>query len=568
MSMREEKNRKRKKRKMQRMLLRLIPFCVAILLIAIVIVVSLKTGVLEKYSYSYEKADLNEYFKLTSTDQVPLLLDNKYSNGKVIFVGGKYYLDKDFVSEYFDANYYFDENENLLLYTTGDQTISYDEGKDFVKKDSQLFIELGIVSEYAALDYKEYDNPRRIELFYKWDDTINIAEVVKNTQCRVLGGIKSEVLTDIVKGSKIQILSEMDEWSEIKTEDGFIGYIQNKVIDNYSTESMSAVSAKKTINVPHVLYNEKICLGWHQVMSQEANATFENALEGTKGLNVLSPTWMSVGDNSGNISSIGSQDYVAKAHERGIRVWALVDNFLDGIDMYSILSHTSTRQNLINSLVSSTMAVNADGINVDFENLNVECGPHFAQFIRELALVCHQNGLVLSVDNYVPKEYTSFYHREVQGQFADYVVIMGYDEHYSGSEEAGSVASFDYVQSGIENTLHDVPAAQVINGIPFYTRIWHEGASLDSEAVGMAEAEKYVNNMGGTIVWDEATAQNYAEFKDSDGRNCKVWLEDKKSIGVKLGLVNANNLGGVAFWKLGLEKSSVWDEIAKYLVNQ
>ena len=549
------------------MLLRFIPFFVAILLIVIIVVVSIKTGLLEKYSYSHDRADMNEYFNLTTTDQVPLLFQDKYSSDKVLYNNGKYYLQKEFVDEYLDDNYYYDSNENLLLYTTGNETKAFSEGNDYLVKDSQIYLELSMVAEYSAMEYKEYDNPRRLEIIINWDNDINVAQIEKNTQCRVLGGIKSAVLTDLVKGSRVIVLSEMDEWSEIKTEDGFVGYVENKTIGDYSVEKLTPVSAKNVINVPHIMYDQKICLGWHQVMSQTANEGIDTAIEGTKGMNVISPTWFTVGDNSGNISSIASAEYVNKAHEKGIRVWILADNFLEGVDLLNILSHSSMRGNLINQLVDSTLAVGADGINIDFENLPVEIGPHFAQFIRELALKCHQNSLVLSVDNYVPKEYTEFYHREVQGQFADYVIIMGYDEHFAGSAEAGSVASFDYVRDGIENTLLDVNAAQVINAIPFYTRIWHEGASLDSEAVGMSEAERYVNSMGGNVVWDEKCAQNYSEFKDSDGRNCKVWLEDEKSIEVKLNLMASNNLGGVACWKLGLEKPEVWDVIAGYLTR-
>lgn len=565
--MSEDRKRIKRRKKLRRKLLRVIPFVVALLLIVIVIAVSMKLGLLEKYSYSYDKVDLNEYFGLTSPDQIPLMLDNKYSVGALYKEDDKYYLLMDMVSELFDDNYYYNEAEKMMLYTTGTENNVLIEGKDYIiRNNSDVFLSIDVVSEYAGMKIVNYSEPERVEIIYnRTEEEISEATVTKNTQCRVLGGIKSEVLTDIIKGSKVCVLSAMDEWSEVKTEDGFIGYVENKVLDDYNTKTLSPIEAKKAFSVPHNLYNEKICLGWHQVMSRDANQTIETVVAQSKGMNVISPTWFTVGDNEGNISSIASVEYVNYAHERGIKVWALVDNFLSDVNMYQILSNTASRVNLEKQLINAAAEATVDGINIDFENLDVECGPHFAQFIRELSLECHQNNLVLSVDNYVPKEYTSFYHREVQGRFADYVIIMGYDEHYSGSKEAGSVASFDYVREGIEKTLEDVDASQVINGIPFYTRIWHEGASLDSEAVGMNEAEAYLSNRGVTPVWDDITAQNYAQFSDSDGRNCEVWLEDEFSIAAKLNLVETNNLAGVAFWKLGLEKASIWDTVATYL---
>ena len=78
---------------------------------------------------------------------------------------------------------------------------------------------------------------------------------------------------------------------------------------------------------------------------------------------------------------------------------------------------------------------------VDFEQVPGDAGEDYIEFLRELSNPCRANGLVLSVDNYVPRGYNSHYHWKEQGIVADYVIIMGYDEHYGGSQEVGSVAS-------------------------------------------------------------------------------------------------------------------------------
>ena len=70
-----------------------------------------------------------------------------------------------------------------------------------------------------------------------------------------------------------------------------------------------------------------------------------------------------------------------------------------------------------------------DGYNLDFESLKESAGPHSVQFIREMSAACRNNGLILSVDNYVPAPYNRFYDRTEQGIVADYVIVMGYDEH-------------------------------------------------------------------------------------------------------------------------------------------
>mgnify|MGYP000470729754 CR=1 FL=1 len=148
-----------------------------------------------------------------------------------------------------------------------------------------------------------------------------------------------------------------------------------------------------------------------------------------------------------------------------------------------MLSYTSRRETLITQLIAEALRVGVDGINVDFEKISDKCGEHYIEFIRELSVKCRQNGLVLSVDNYVPKSFNTQYDRKEQGIVADYVVIMGYDEYYAGSPEAGPVSSYNYVKEGITETLKEVPAEKVISGIPFFThqksyqQILHSGHS-------------------------------------------------------------------------------------------
>lgn len=178
---------------------------------------------------------------------------------------------------------------------------------------------------------------------------------------------------------------------------------------------------------------------------------------------------------------------------------------------------------------------------------------------------CRKNGIVLSVDNYVPRGFNDHYERGEQGVFADYVIIMGYDEHYNGSPEAGSVASIGFVEEGIQKTVNEVPPEKVINAVPFYTRIWKsEGANLTSEAVGMELAEEFVDNHNIEVRWDEVTCQNYGEIQEG-GTFYQVWLEDEQSIEAKLNIMKKYNIAGVAAWKLGFEKASIWGVIGDYL---
>ena len=372
---------------------------------------------------------------------------------------------------------------------------------------------------------------------------------------------------------------------KVRTEDGYIGYIKKNCLKNEKEETISREFEEQVYT--NISKDYTINMAWHVVTNQSANEKVLQTIADTKGLTTISPTWFTIADTDGNINSLASSQYVNYAHQSNIEVWALVRDFDGGIgsyeESYEVLSHTSKRENLVNQLIAEALQTGIDGINVDFEKISAECGEHYIQFIRELSVKCRQNGLVLSVDNYVPKTYNAHYHIEEQGKVADYVIIMGYDEHYSGSYESGSVASLNFVKEGIEATLNAVPKEKVINAVPFFTRLWKEvpkteeelaeeagteaaeySVKVTSEALGMEAAEQAIADAGAQTTVDEATKQNYAQW-EADGATYKIWLEDETALEEKLKLMKEYKLAGTAAWRLGFEKSSVWELILKYV---
>ena len=571
---------------------------IAAILVIFILLIGLAGGTIYwiKYGPTKETYDLNKYFGITAKSQMGVTINNDVLDAQALTDSGNAYLSYDFVQEYISDRFYWDSNENILLYTLPKDMVKVTaDSKDYSVSDTvnsedytivktegdTTYIALDFLQKYANFDYKVYKNPARVVITSKFGKC-QTAKVKKDTQVRTLGGVKSPVLEEVKKGDKLTVLEEVSDWKKVCTQSGIVGYIQKSKLNDIQQETTSREFEEP--DYTGIQKDYKINLVWHQVTSEEANAGIEDALADTKGLNTISPTWFSVADNSGNLNSIASADYVNYAHQRGLEVWALLDNFNQNVDDMELLSHTSSRENLENQLVNAALQNGIDGINVDFEQIPTDVGEHYIQFIRELSVKCRTNNLVLSVDNYVPKGYNTHYHREEQGIMADYVIIMGYDEHFAGSYEAGSVASYDYVKEGIEETLRDVPAAKVINAVPFYTRLWNETPKTEeelaeeqgteaanypmnvtSEALGMEEAAQRVSEVGATATWDDTVKQNYAEWTGDDGSTYKIWLEDASSLEVKLGLMKDNKLAGTAAWKLGFETSDIWDLIQRYV---
>jgi len=555
-----------------------LPVLAALVLIIIVVAIGIISNIVDKYTPSDEVMNPSEYLGVAEGDETALILQNQLVEYKGLISNNTAYLDFEAVKNYLNSRFYWDSEANLMVYTTPTDIITISAGKKkysvsgksksenyeiIIVDGSQVYIAADFVQKYTNMEYELYKEPNYMIITYQWG-SVSYADVKKEDSIRYESNIKSPILTGVAKGDKITVLEQADEWTKVMSKDGYIGYIQNKKLGEIYEEVVSRDFEEPEYT--SIKRDYKINLVWHQITNFDSNYSVLYDIADMKGVNTISPTWFSISDNKGNISSLASEDYVTAAHEQELEVWGLVDNFSEEIDTTKVLSSTASREKLSNQLIAAAIQYNLDGINVDFESIPEEAGEGYIQFIRELSVKCRKNGLVLSIDDPVPMPFTAHYNRKEQGIMADYVIIMGYDEHYVGSEEAGSVASLPFVKNGIEATLAEVPAEKVINAVPFYTRLWTiaPDGEISSEAIGMNTADQILADNGVTANWSTDTSQDYAEYEDAEGNICKIWLENEKSIEEKAKFVKEYDLGGIAAWKLGFERSSIWDILMKY----
>ena len=543
------------------------PVIAVAVLVILVAILGIVTHVVMKYIPSSEKMDLNEYYGEMADGEIALVIGTENLEERGLVVGDRVYLPLDVVNTYLNQRYYWDSANQQILYATPSEltsaSASSEAGDKVWVKDDKVYLNLTYVQEFTDLDAYITKDPYRIAIQYKFKN-VKTVTVKKNTSIRYRGGIKSAILTSVKKGTKLRLIEEMENWDQVATDDGYIGYIDKKKVGE--AEKTKFERSFKREQYSYLTMDSKVNMVWHQVTSTDANAYFADATANMTGVNVISPTWFYLTDTSGNIASIASADYVSQAHEKGLQVWGLIDNFTQEVSTTETLSSTAARQNIISQLIQAAQDVGMDGINVDFESLSEDVGIHFLEFLRELSIECHKNNLVLSVDNPVPEDFTSHYDRAEQGRVVDYVIIMGYDEHYVGSE-AGSVASLPWVEQGIQDTLDEVPAERVINAIPFYTRLWRTtGGNVTSEAIGMDQAQQTIADNNVETYWDKTTSQNYGKY-DIDNSTYQIWLEDAQSVAEKVKLVSKYDLAGVSAWKLGFENNGIWQVISDNLNN-
>lgn len=566
-----------------------VPVIIAILLIVVIGAVTLGSMMIEKYSYSKERADLAEYYGLPAegTDEwVALYLQDEKLEELVPFKDGKCYFSMDMVHQYFNDTFYTDRTEGLLLYALPTEVVRVALGSSVEEKggssedlgytiayeeDGQIYIAADYVQRYTNFSLQYAVN--HVQVYTEWG-TATVATVGKDTAVRVKGGIKSEILWDVAAGSQVKVLEQMETWSKVCTEDGYIGYVENKLLENLTEIQETPVTDYTEPEYSSIQLPGKVSLGWHSIGGVAGNDTLESMVAGTKGMNVIAPTWFSLSDNEGNFQSFASSSYVERAHGMGLQVWGVWDDFnynninQAGINDYQILSSTTIRGRLIENIVQEALNLNLDGINIDFEKVTAECSDHYAQFIRELSIACRNNGLILSFDNYVPFNFNDYYRRDVQGKVADYVIIMGYDEHWHGSGDPGSVASISYVSGGIDRTLEQVPKEKVVNALPFYSILWTiDGATVTDEYLLLSNTKDYLQRIGVEAQWDEETSQLYAEWT-SGTKTYKLWAETEESIQVKLNVMQNREIAGVAVWQISYGTPEVWELINAYVNAQ
>lgn len=547
------------------MMKKIVPVLIAIGLALCAFIGYLGYRAVQKYWPTKEPADLEAYYKV-SGQETAVFLNNELQEETALFQNNQVYLPVTWINTLINERFYWDENEQLLVYALPDSIVYADAetkssgGTPYLQVVGQeAYLSADLVASYTDIRVASYtgDAVKRIFIDTTWDAE-EWNDLKRGGAIRERGGVKSPVVVQEEKGAAVLVLEEMDRWCRVRTEDGHIGYVEKRRLGEGDT--ITYVSTFEEPVYENISMDEKVCLAWHQVTSAAANGSIEAYLENTKGINVISPTWFSLTDNEGNFTSLADASYVEYLHERGIQVWALLDNFSGDVQSEILLSRTSVRRKLIDGLMEEVQTYDLDGLNLDFEGLKESAGPHYIQFIRELSVACRQAGIVLSVDNYVPAAYNSFYNRKEQGIVADYVIVMGYDEHYAGGEP-GPVASYGYVKQGIEDTLELVPREKVINAVPFYTRVWKESEEgRSSDALGIADAKDWAQRKNVELVWQDDLGLYYGEI-DDEGVRKQVWMEEERSLGLKMELIREQDLAGVACWKLGFEPASVWDVV-------
>ncbi|MCX7923672.1 MAG: glycosyl hydrolase family 18 protein [Clostridia bacterium] len=515
------------------------------------------------------------------------------SGSMVKIKDGDILLSFDTVKKHIDSNIYWDDKLRKVTVTTKDKVIRMKTDNlkalinnkpinlkiPVVEENSKIYIPIGFLSEFYGIDIK-YIKENNVVIVDRKTSLIKIAElstpISKNAAVRKGRSIRYPILKSMDVGSvsaqenTLRVYEEYDKWYKVRTTDGILGYIQKEYV----------VIKKTTINVtPEPLTeNEawkpakgRINLVWEMMYGKRPELSKIKKMDG---LDVVSPTWFQLANSQGALINRADPVYVDWAHKKGYKVWGLLSNDSSDPDMTKkFLNNTDARDNLIREILAYASLYKLDGINIDFENIYKEDKDVLTQFVREITPLLKEQGLVVSIDVTVPDgsdNWSLCYDREALGQVVDYVMLMAYDQHWSTSPTAGSVAQLVWVESNLKKVLKVVPKEKLILGLPFYTRLWktelrRDGKiKLTSQAITMEAVRKIVEENKADVIWDEESGQYYTEYK-KDNVVYKIWMESEASINLKSSLVQKYQLAGAAAWKRGDETPEIWEVLNKNL---
>lgn len=557
----------------------IIPVVVIAIISAVILVLGKK---LDFSGSNNTEISLTDYYKLPE-GEARLVVDLIKSDENAILKDGKTYLPYSAAQKMMPRIFY-DALDDVVVYTTATEKYVYtagdkeyqvngkDETEDvpsFIEDGGNLYVALDFIEKWHEMKADVYENPGRVVIFDENNAEYEYTGVKSDTALREAWDKKEPILKELKEGEKVYLLEGTgNDFTRVFTGDGVTGYIKTSDLDtdNIEHKKYSFDRGKEDAGYTSITRDEPIVLGWHQVTSTAANSSWGTALAKAEGLNVISPTWFGVADSEGEVTSLASKDYVTKLKAINVDVWPLISDFNKDVDYNRLFMSTTTRGNLIKNIIYFIEEYNLDGINIDFEHIKSSYAEGYIEFLRELSIEMRSRKKVLSVDNYIPLEFNAFYNIKEQGIVSDYLCVMAYDEHYSGSPKAGSVSSLSWVKNSIENTAKSAPMKKLIVGLPFYTRLWREAhtGKLTSRALSMDGGLNLVSSNKAKKEWDKEKGQYYAEWKDGKDR-MRIWLEEEKSLEAKLKLVEKDKVAGIAFWKLGLERKEAWESVTDWL---
>ena len=497
---------------------------------------------------------------------------------EALFLNDKVMLSFDTIKKYFDEYIYFDEKYDTVIITNDVDVVKLklDDNKVNINGETrEILVSARKISGEIYLPIEELQDTYNIEvennekiIITTSDSNYSKIEALNKGKAKLFKRETSLTTGKFKSKEIITVFSDDDnsEYIKVRTANGDLGYIKKEKIDGniiYENE----IKEDKKIN------DTKINLTWEYAENYTPKRNGQAKIEG---VNVISPTWLYMKNESGDIRNTIDTSYIEWAKSVGYDLWPTLKN--DSMELYKtskLVTDMYTREKIINNVLEIALKYKFEGINLDFEYMYMKDKDEFSEFVREFSATLRRNGLIFSVDVNVPdgsENWSLCYDHKPISDACDYMILMAYDQY--GKSQDGPVASITWVENNINKLLEreKIDNSKLILGVPFYSKyrknkITMSGdteiqKNVSSKTLYMQSAKNYMNNSNykTATTWMDELGQYYIEYKNQNIVE-KIWIEDENALKEKVKLVNKYDLAGVASWRWGFVTDEAWKVI-------
>ncbi|RBP95969.1 cellulose synthase/poly-beta-1,6-N-acetylglucosamine synthase-like glycosyltransferase [Cytobacillus firmus] len=271
-------------------------------------------------------------------------------------------------------------------------------------------------------------------------------------------------------------------------------------------------------------------------------------------ITTLVPEWMHVTPDLYLKSSI-DWSIVKEAKKHEIKILPLVNNFIDNKwdsdVLHRLFTAPGAEDRFIEEMLFYVKINEFEGINIDFEAIKPADKDHFTQFMSKVYKAFHTEGLMVTLD--VPPNDESYDYASL-AKYADRVIVMLYDQHYSRSTP-GPVAQTNWVKENLNQA--DIPSGKLVAGLGTYGYDWEEDSGKPAADLTFGDIMKLGSEANLNINWSKEAGNPYLRYRQN-GKNHTVWFLDAATFYNQMNLAINHGSSGIAIWRLGSEDPSIW----------
>jgi cellulose synthase/poly-beta-1,6-N-acetylglucosamine synthase-like glycosyltransferase/peptidoglycan/xylan/chitin deacetylase (PgdA/CDA1 family)/spore germination protein YaaH len=281
-----------------------------------------------------------------------------------------------------------------------------------------------------------------------------------------------------------------------------------------------------------------------------------------KQIDVVIPDWFSVPGPGCELEEHidAPTQRIVDAHDVMVlpRVANLSGGAWRGEQFAQTMRDDSARKCLVEKVVTRLTQLEADGVNVDIEELAPEDSEPLLELLVDLKNALHKRGLRLTVD---VSFYDTAYDLEFIGQLADASFVMAYDQHYPASQP-GPISGSDWFKKSIDQAITRVGSERLVVALGAYCYDWIVAENAPpAEGLSFREAMDRARAAGAVPEFEREAENARFGYTDEEQRVHDVWCQDAMSVWNQKIMLRDAGIGRIAIWRVGTEDETLWNAV-------